>query len=504
MMRKFLYGFALTALLASALAFVTGSVALVETHGNSMAPRISAGDLVLVREGDYGVGDVVAYSSADLRRVVLHRVVSIEDDRYTFRGDHNDFDDPEQPSGSQLLGKELLHIPHGGIWLNRLTSPTALGLIAFGLLAGGGTAVQSRRRRRRSTMSQHTAPTPRASLAGLPPRMRTAMVVAGVTAAAGLVLAAVSWTKPVRAIGTTEQGAATMTFAYRAKVPPSPAYEDTTVTSPAPVFRRLADAVDVEYSYQGRPGSVAVTAELAAASGWRAELPLQPAVRFAGSRHTGTVHLDLDALEARSQAAADVIGIPASQVDVTVVATVTTHDGESFAAELDLALTPLQLTVPGGTAALTVQDSNPTEVLGSSDNSVSVAGKSISVSTLRLASGVLTLGGLLALCIVVLASRRTSSDQGAAIRRRYAAILLQVEPVTSPSGRPVVDVVDFDALAKLAERYGLLVLHWTRSGVESFIVQDDGVTYRYRTGAAGAPVTPLTDQQQVPETAPST
>ncbi len=47
-----------------------------------------------------------------------------------------------------------------------------------------------------------------------------------------------------------------------------------------------------------------------------------------------------------------------------------------------------------------------------------------------------------------------------------------------------LDVVAFATLAKLAERYGLLVLHRTRSGVETFVVQDDATTFRYRTGAA--------------------
>ena len=56
----------------------------------------------------------------------------------------------------------------------------------------------------------------------------------------------------------------------------------------------------------------------------------------------------------------------------------------------------------------------------------------------------------------------------------------------APSGRPVIDVTSFATLAKLAKRYGLLVLHWARSDVETFIVQDEGTTYRYRTGKAGA------------------
>ena len=70
-----------------------------------------------------------------------------------------------------------------------------------------------------------------------------------------------------------------------------------------------------------------------------------------------------------------------------------------------------------------------------------------------------------------------------AIRRRYSSMLVPVRPVTTAPGSPVIDVATFAALVRLAERYGLLVLHWTRSGIETFIVQDEGNTYRYRTGA---------------------
>ena len=52
----------------------------------------------------------------------------------------------------------------------------------------------------------------------------------------------------------------------------------------------------------------------------------------------------------------------------------------------------------------------------------------------------------------------------------------------APQGRQVIDVTTFPTLAKLAERYGLLVLHWNRSGVETFVVQDESITYRYRAG----------------------
>lgn len=505
-MRKFLLVLGSTALAVVALAFATKSVALVKAHGNSMSPRIVTGDLVLVRaSSNYGVGDVVAYSSDDLRQIVLHRVVSVKAGQYTFRGDHNDFDDPEQPSSDQLIGKKMLNIPQGGIWLDRVTSPTGLGLLAFSLMAGGGTAVQTgRQRKARSKQRNRLMPQPqysavkhRVSIAGLSPRLRATATAAGLTSAAGLLLGAISWTQPTTTLTTIpNQTVSTMTFSYRATVPTSPAYTGTTVTSPDPLFRKLVDTAQVQYTYQGTPGRIAVTAELSTPSGWHTTLPLQPAVEFDDSRHTGTIPLHLNALEARARAASDVIGIPASQIDITVVATITTRDGETFAPRLPLTLTPLQLTLAGDKSALTVHDPNTTERQAHTDNSVGTASHRVTVSTLRSTSAILLgLGGALILAILGWAVRRTPSNEGAAIERRYASILLHIEPVPSPPGRPMVDVVDFHALAKLAERYGLLVMHWTRSNVDTFIVQDDGITYRYRTGADHLPANPNLSSQ---------
>lgn len=65
-----------------------------------------------------------------------------------------------------------------------------------------------------------------------------------------------------------------MTFSYTAAVPPSAAYDDTTVTSPRPIFRNLADTVDVTYRYAGPAGQLRVHAELSTAAGWSSTVPL--------------------------------------------------------------------------------------------------------------------------------------------------------------------------------------------------------------------------------------
>ena len=481
MTRRIAAGLLLTAVLGVALAFITGAVAVVETHGNSMSPRIVAGDAVVVRAAaDYRVGDVAAYASTELEQTVLHRIVAIEDGRYTFRGDHNDFDDPEQPTRRQLIGKELLHVPAGGVWLDRLTSPATLCVLAFALVASG-TTVRTRHRRRRRAMAQHAAPaTPRRSRTGWPPGVGgKAAIAAAVAATLGLVLGLVSWGRPATTtVRVSDQATRTMTFSYYADVPASAAYDGTRVEAPAPVFRKLADVVHLSYTYRGPAAAVAVAAELTTASGWRSTVPLQPAVDVDGRGRTGQVKLDLDAFESRAQAAADVIGIPAAQVDLAVVVTVDAGQGDPFAPRLTFTLNPLQLSLADGASALQVTDTVPTARAARTASTIGIGGAQISVAWLRVVSPALL--GVALFCLAGIARRKATGDDANAIRRRHSAILLEVAPLSSPAGRPVVDVADFAALARLAERYGLLVMHWYRSGVETFIVHDDGITYRYR------------------------
>jgi hypothetical protein len=268
-------------------------------------------------------------------------------------------------------------------------------------------------------------------------------------------------------------------------VPESPAYDDTTVTAPEPIFRKLTDTVDVEYAYEGDPGAVAVTAELSTASGWHSTVPLGGPKSFTEDSYTGTVSLDLQALENRAQAAAAATGIPASQVDIAVVPTVTTAGSKAFAPELALALTPLQLTLVGDETNLSVGGKTPAATAEApvSAATLSFAGREIPVSIARTLSFIMALGALLAALVIGLLARMLApATESAAIHRRYAQMLLEVQPMPTPPGRPVIDVVDFDTLGKLAERHELLILHWSRADVETFVVQDQGTTYRYRTG----------------------
>ncbi len=127
----------------------------------------------------------------------------------------------------------------------------------------------------------------------------------------------------------------------------------------------------------------------------------------------------------------------------------------------------------------------PGPVVGTTrDDRVGLAGRSVDVSTLRLGLGGVSAGILGVLCWAVTAKRRPAGNEPWLGPRRYGGLLLEVEPVVSPAGRPAVEVADLSALVTLARRHGVLVMYWTRSRVRTFVVHHDGVAFRYRVHVA--------------------
>ena len=481
---------ALAGLVAVAgIALASGQIAIVVTHGVSMNPIYYQGDLVLVsRTPSYSLGDIAAYNLPGKDEVALHRIIGGGPGAYVFKGDNNQSIDPLTPGAGQLVGRAVFHVPQGGVWLERFTSPPVLGLAAFALLAGGGTVTTRRRRKqRRTAMSRHTGDRPAQFLAvnTLPPSLRTSAAITLVLGLLGVTLGVLAWTGPLEGPSTAEIKSGTrMDFSYSADVGQSPAYDSTTAHSPDTIFRKLANTLDVHFAYHGEPGSVTVAAELSTPEGWHSTVPLADAAAFTGNEYEGTVRLDLKAFEAKAKAASAATGVASSQISVTVIPQVKTTSGAGFDPELKLSLTPLQLSLANGEKDLTVTDTSTVGQAVMVPRTVGVDGWNITVATARVISVVLLLAALATAAIIVVFARRTApSDEAAAIRRRYAALLVRVHPMSAPQGRPVIDVTTFSTLAKLAERYGLLVLHWKRSGVETFVVQDENITYRYRSGA---------------------
>lgn len=130
-----------------------GATSYVITRGVSMLPHFHAGDLVVLRrEPVYHVGEVAAYHNSQLGVVVMHRIYAVHGDRYAFKGDNNDFVDTYEPTQSQIVGAEWIHLPAAGAWLDKLRAPAVAAALLAGLwlytFSSRSTSRRHRRRRR--------------------------------------------------------------------------------------------------------------------------------------------------------------------------------------------------------------------------------------------------------------------------------------------------------------------------------------------------------------------
>lgn len=127
-----------------------GKMSYVITDGVSMLPRFHAGDLVILRrEPSYHVGEVAAFHNQQLHVIVMHRIVAIHGDRYVFKGDNNDFITAYEPTKSQIVGAEWLHLSGAGRILLDLRVPIVTAVLLAGLWLFSFWPKRSRRQRRR-------------------------------------------------------------------------------------------------------------------------------------------------------------------------------------------------------------------------------------------------------------------------------------------------------------------------------------------------------------------
>jgi signal peptidase I len=99
------------------------------THGTSMQPTFHTGDLAVLRKSSrYDVGDVAAYRSPSLHTTVMHRIKTKTAKGYTFKGDNNDFVDPDTVTDKELLGKLVFRVPGVGKLLTWFVDPMHLAL----------------------------------------------------------------------------------------------------------------------------------------------------------------------------------------------------------------------------------------------------------------------------------------------------------------------------------------------------------------------------------------
>lgn len=125
-------------LAASAAVFVlheTGNLPyrVYVVHTGSMIPTIPPESAVVVREGDYHVGEVVSF--VEHGNVVSHRLLAIHPDgTITTKGDGNRTADPWHVPVSNIIGGVVAAPRHLGYLLTYVRSPEGAASIVVGLL----------------------------------------------------------------------------------------------------------------------------------------------------------------------------------------------------------------------------------------------------------------------------------------------------------------------------------------------------------------------------------
>ena len=108
-----------------------GPASYVIADGGSMVPTLRTGDLVILHRADpYAPGDLVAYHSRSLDRIVIHRIVGVDGGRFVMRGDANSWEDPDRPTEAEILGERWITIPGAGRLLGWVQRPWLTALIA--------------------------------------------------------------------------------------------------------------------------------------------------------------------------------------------------------------------------------------------------------------------------------------------------------------------------------------------------------------------------------------
>jgi signal peptidase I len=488
-----------------------GSTAYAVIVGTSMEPHLHRGDVAVLRENsEYHVGDVVAYHSRLLGSTVLHRIIGAHDGLYAFKGDANDFTDPGNVRRSDLIGRYWFKIAGAAPVLQWVQRPWHAGLFAglLGiLLFGGGAGVTVRRRRVRHRRARPES-APRRSHSATPVNWiisnawQPTAVAASVALVAFVTLGVVSHQLPAtRNVPTDRLYTQSGRFSYGAPVPVSAAYPSGRVASGDAVFTRLVQRLDVGFDWRFSSdrahvihGTASLAAEVSDGGGWTRRIALVPSEPFAGDRLTLDGTLQLDALQAMLRRLEADTGTRSSSYHVSIVPTARVAGVVNGAPMKDVFAPPLQLSLdqsrlqlagssdPAQSSSLT--RSKNTSGMLTEPNRIVIAGRQLSLGS-AMRTAVIGGAGSLALLLVALImrlTRRAPADEAARVRARYGRWIVRVADA-SPASR-VVDLTDFDDLARIAERYDRVILQDEQT--DEYVVEEEGVSYRWR------PVAPAT------------
>lgn len=94
----------------------------------SMTPTIQVGSVVFTYpSATYTTGDVITFKRDD--RMITHRIYKVTDKNFVVKGDANKTTDPQPVFRNDIIGKDILHIPYMGRFVEYIK--TVQGFLLF-------------------------------------------------------------------------------------------------------------------------------------------------------------------------------------------------------------------------------------------------------------------------------------------------------------------------------------------------------------------------------------
>jgi signal peptidase I len=500
-----------------------GLASYIIVIGNSMEPSFHIGDLVIAHEEtSYRVGDAVVYRNMELENFVFHRIISEDMGHFSLQGDNNNWVDNYQPSQEEILGKLWLHIPRGGLAIQKIRSPFVMALVAAGIGAilasslfrkrtRGNQHMNNKSVRKRSRewfasvkqksgswLAQVSGPEPQKPSGSDQGSIWEASLFAlGLILLSSLIIGIISFSRPTSRIVQDEvQYQHLGIFSYLAPAPQG-VYDSNAIKSGDPIFPRLTCAVDVNLQYTliaPDPQNISGTYQLTAVireqiSGWQRSVPIQEAASFSGTTFGTTAKLDLCKMEALTQSMEQETEFHPGSYILSVRPNIKLSgelSGRTLEGRFDAGpnfvydrvhfyliqsedvANPLTIT-----EIATIQGERR-EV-----NTVAFLGTEVAVPVLRwlaVLGLLISLAGFMLFGVKLQTLSKTNQSQF--FRVRHDSLIVDVHNVET-FGANCIEVLSIDALAKLAERFNAMILHLEQDGSHAYFVQTGGTTYRF-------------------------
>lgn len=505
---------------------VGGLASYVIVIGSSMEPNFHIGDMIVAHQQPvYGIGDAVVYRNNEMHGFVFHRIIAEELGRYTLQGDNNSWVDTYQPSKEEVIGKLWLHIPRGGIAMQKIRSPWMMALI--GAAAGAFFATGLFRKKTkgnihmsnkslrewfasmqskvRSWLAKVNSPeTPDPVGLGNGSFLEGSFLVLGVVLFFSFVIGIISFSRPTERIVSNDiQYQHLGIFSYLASAPQG-IYDSNTIKSGDPIFPLLTCAVDVNLQYtliapeaESLTGIYQLTAVVREQiSGWQRVIPLQEETPFTGNTFGTMATLDLCKIEQLTQSMEAETDFHPGSYTLAVVPNIHIN-GEVSGHELDATFNSglsflydqvhfyLQQT-KGTESPLSLTATGTIKAARNEPNAVVFLGNQILVLLLRWIAVIGLLVSLTGFLYIGLRLQALSnSDQANFFRLKYDSLIVDVTNTYLIDSGGSVDVTSIDALAKLAERFNAVILHVVSDHTHHYIVQAGGSNYQFRLNGNG-------------------